>query len=84
MDSKGIKTTYTLIECIAHYLSTAFNWLDPEVAVSFYRKNSIVLQKNTITPIPELRDPLFIHKIWLTSPIEENSPICLTDFSSHL
>ena len=45
MDSKGIKTTYTLIECIAHYLSIVINWLDPEVAVSFYRKNSIVLQK---------------------------------------
>ena len=74
MDSKGIKTTYTLIECIAHYLSTAFNWLDPEVAVSFYRKKFHSTTKNTITPVPELRDPLFIHKIWLTSPIEETPP----------
>ena len=40
MDSKGINTTYTLIECIAHYLSIVINWLDPEVAVSFYRKIS--------------------------------------------
>jgi len=62
MDSKGINTTYTLIECIAHYLSTVNNWLNPKVAVSFYRKIFIVLQKHYHSR-PELRDPLFIHKI---------------------
>ena len=83
MDSKGIKTTYTLIGCIAHYLSTAFNWLDPEVVVSFIEKFHSTT-KNTITPDPELRDPLFIHKNLAYVAYRGNSPICLTDFSSHL
>ena len=59
---------------IAHYLSTAFKSMDPEEAVSLYSKKFHSTTITTITPVPELHDPLFIHKIWLPSPIEEPPP----------
>ena len=69
---------------IAHYLSTAFKSLDPEEAVSLYSKKFHSTTITTITPVPELHDPLFIHKDLAYVAYRGNSPICLTDFSSHL
>ena len=56
---------------IAHYLSTAFKKLDPEVAVPLYSKNSIVLQLLLSLQSQNGMTHYSFIKIWLPSPIKE-------------